>query len=71
MPIERRFWTLSVWEDEGTLREFAFGGVHKETMLTIRADIGETRSTRWQVYGRDLPPTWAEAVARQDANTAQ
>jgi len=47
-PLAKRFWTLSVWEDDAALRAFVGMRPHAQAMRVMTA----------------LPPTWAEAVRR-------
>ena len=63
-PLSKRFWTLSVWEDENALMEFVRNGAHKQTMIGLRNHLGETKFVRWKVKGSTIPPTWKEALSR-------
>lgn len=65
--LSRRFWTLSAWEDEDALRAFSYDGVHRDVMLSLRAEMDPTRFIRWRLRGRDLPPTWKDALGRAAA----
>ena len=63
-PFSRRFWTLSVWDDEATLRQFVVAKPHRDIMQSLRGKMGETSFTRWQVRGCDLPLSWEDAMER-------
>lgn len=67
-PWRLRFWTLSVWRSESALRKFAHQGAHMGAMVLLRSEMGETRFTRWSITGRDVPPDWKDALAREAAD---
>lgn len=69
-PLGRRFWTLSVWEDEGSLMEFVRTSPHLGTMATPRDKMGRTMFVRWKAKGSDIPPSWDGALARQRSEEA-
>ena len=60
----KRFWTLSVWEDETPLRVFVAAPPHAAVMKALAAHMGATRFTRWIVKGSDLPLQWDDALKR-------
>ncbi|MGA8833407.1 MAG: DUF3291 domain-containing protein [Desulfomonilaceae bacterium] len=62
--FKNNFWTLSVWEDESALRNFAFKGFHKGIMKLLRNDMGPTRFIKWAVKGTEVPPSWEDAMQR-------
>jgi hypothetical protein len=66
-PLTRRYWTLSVWEDRDALAGFVAASPHSEVMTRLRAHMGQTRFTTWQIKGSTLPPRWPDARARLDA----
>ena len=61
-PFSRRFWTLSVWDDEAALRQFVVAKPHRDIMQSLRGKMGETSFTRWRVRGSDLPLPWEDAM---------
>jgi len=61
-PVSRRFWTLSVWDDEAALRQFVVARPHRDIMQSLRGKMGETSFTRWRVRGSDLPLPWEDAM---------
>jgi hypothetical protein len=70
-PLARRSWTLSVWEDEGSLMEFVRTGSHLGTMGALRGKMGRTMFVRWKAEGSEIPPSWDGALARQRSEEAQ
>ena len=62
--FENNFWTLSVWEDESALRNFAFKGSHKGVMKSLRNNMGSTQFIKWAVNGTDVPLSWEDAMRR-------
>ena len=62
--LRRRFWTLSVWEDEQALTEFVRHVPHSEVMAALTSHMGRTEFVRWTIPGTAVPPTWDEAFRR-------
>ena len=63
----KRFWTLSVWEDETALGAFVAAPPHAAVMKALAPHMGATRFTRWTVKGSDLPLQWDDALKRGDS----
>src|SRR5262249_21740589 len=63
---ERRFWTLSVWQNESALRQFVAEIPHRNIMAALQGKIGQTRFIPWKVRGSDYPPSWREAFERKN-----
>jgi hypothetical protein len=63
--LSRKFWTLSVWENDRALMKFVGHGPHAEAMKSIAPHMGATRFTRWKVQGSAIPPTWDDAMKRE------
>jgi hypothetical protein len=63
-PLAKRFWTLSVWEDEAALRAFVRAQPHAQTMELMRSHMGKTKFVRWTVQGSQIPPAWDDALRR-------
>ena len=61
--LARKFYTLSVWEDERALMEFVHARPHLETMPALSPHMAETKFVRWRVKGSDVPPSWDRAMA--------
>jgi len=62
--LKKRFWTLSVWEDEKSLMNFVFQIPHSEVMKRLAGHMGETKFARWKLAGAAIPPNWDEAKER-------
>ena len=62
--LRRRFWTLSVWQDESALMEFVKNRPHSEIMDALAPHMKITHFTRWRVSGSELPLKWGEAKRR-------
>ena len=62
----KRFWTLSVWENETALRAFVAAPPHAAVMKALAPHMGATRFTRWTVKGSDLPLRWDGALKHGD-----
>jgi heme-degrading monooxygenase HmoA len=60
----RKFWTLSVWEDEESLRRFVQQRPHSSVMTDLIPDMGQTEFLRFEVDGSSVPPNWEEARQR-------
>lgn len=60
--LKRRFWTLSVWEDERALMAFVRTAPHVHAMGRLRQFVGSTRFVRWRVRGSEVPPSWEDAM---------
>jgi quinol monooxygenase YgiN len=60
----KRFWTLSAWQDEASLRDFVHAHHHARTMTALAPHMGTTRFVRWTIAGAELPPSWADALRR-------
>lgn len=62
--MAKRFWTLSAWQDEASLRSFVGAQPHARTIAAMRPHMGATRFIRWTVQGSQLPLGWQEALSR-------
>jgi len=65
--FQKEFWTLSVWEGEAALQRFVAEAPHSQVMRALQGKMGATRFVKWRMRGAELPPRWAEALARRDA----
>lgn len=63
-PLAKRFWTLSAWESEATLRAFVQHPPHVRIMTKLTPYMGETKFVRWTVRGSELPLRWDDALRR-------
>lgn len=64
--LQKRFWTLSVWENEAMLYQFVGTPPHNQVMDAMSGKMGATRFIKWSIRGSDCPPTWKAAFARRD-----
>ena len=69
-PIQRDFWTLSVWLGKAALNNFFRSAPHAEAMKSLRMHMGETRFIEWTISGSALPPDWDNALKRFDEEPA-
>jgi hypothetical protein len=65
--LSKRFWTLSVWEDEQALMEFVYRLPHSEVMKSLAPYMAQTKFAQWKTTGSALPPLWADAKRRMAA----
>jgi heme-degrading monooxygenase HmoA len=63
--LSRKFWTLSVWENERALRDFISREPHRDAMNALTPHMGPTKFTQWKAVGSALPPDWGDAVRRE------
>src|SRR5919197_4388625 len=61
-PLGRRYWTLSMWEEEAALMDFVRTAPHAVVMSSLVRDMGPTRFVRWSVSGSAAPPSWEDAL---------
>ena len=60
----KTFWTVSMWEDEASLRAFAAAEPHRSVMRRVPARMGESAFRTFAVTGRELPLTWPASKDR-------
>jgi hypothetical protein len=60
----RKFWTLSVWEDEESLMRFVGRNPHGQVMADLIPHMGRTKFVQWRVSGSGIPLNWAQARNR-------
>lgn len=63
-PLARDYWTLSVWQDETTLRAFMRTPPHAGLMSSLRPLMGPTKFITWHVSAADGRPSLADALRR-------
>jgi quinol monooxygenase YgiN len=63
-PLQKRFWTLSAWNDDASLRAFVQAPPHLRLMTALAPHMGETRFERWLVKASQLPLAWDDALSR-------
>lgn len=60
------FYTLSVWHDAESLRHFVRDGDHLAALAEFEHDMRrKSIFVYYTLFGRDLPPSWKDALARQ------
>lgn len=69
--LSRRFWTLSVWEDEKALMEFVVRSPHGPVMQNLLPHMAATKFTQWKIKGGAIPPSWNEAKQYMAAEADQ
>src|SRR5262249_26235295 len=66
-PIARDYWTLSVWNDEQSLRDFVSAPPHVDVMRALAKDMRQTKFAQWSVSGQAVPIAWGDAIDHLDA----
>ena len=61
-PWRKRFWTLSVWQDGRSLRQFVHSGIHSGVMVVLQEDMADFSNREWTVRGSNVPPAWETAL---------
>jgi hypothetical protein len=66
------FWTLTLWESEGSLRGYTLAGAHREAMPRLVVWCDEAAVARWEKDDAVLP-SWAEVdrQMRQDGRASR
>jgi Domain of unknown function (DUF3291) len=60
------FWTMSLWEDEASMRAFRDRGAHRAVMPKLLGWCDEASVAHWSAETGELPD-WPEAHARMTA----
>jgi len=61
--LSKKTYTLSVWEDAKSLRNFITSDAHKETMAKVPQYLGDGRKfVTVFIKGSDFPPSWDWAL---------
>ncbi|MER6396377.1 DUF3291 domain-containing protein [Kitasatospora sp. NPDC001603] len=63
-PTKRTFYTLSAWESQQALQDFARAEPHRSIMTGLRPTMRESVFTYWQAPVEQLPVGWPEAHRR-------
>ncbi|HEY2823220.1 MAG TPA: hypothetical protein VGJ06_19410 [Candidatus Acidoferrum sp.] len=66
--LSRRFWTLSVWDNDKALMEFVAKVPHGEAMKQIAPYMDKTNFWRWKLPSAEIPPRWDDAMRRAAAS---
>ncbi|MGD1212080.1 MAG: DUF3291 domain-containing protein [Candidatus Acidiferrales bacterium] len=62
--LSKRFWTLSVWEDQQSLMDFVREIPHSEIMQALAPHMDKTQFAQWKVSASDIPLKWSDARKR-------
>lgn len=63
-PLRKQYGTLSVWDDEQSLRAFAERDPHRRLMQQLAPEMGQTAFAHWTIDGAQGRPSWEEALDR-------
>lgn len=66
-PLTRKYWTLSVWQDETALRAFMRTPPHAGVMTSLRPFLGPTKFITWTIPAASGPPTLTDALQRLES----
>jgi len=66
-PLARDYWTLSVWDDDTSLRDFVGAAPHADVMRALATDMSQTKFAQWSVSGKAVPVAWGDAIDHLDA----
>jgi hypothetical protein len=64
----RRFWTLSVWDNDKALMDFVAKVPHGDAMKKIAPYMDKTNFWRWKLPSAEIPPRWDDAMRRAKSN---
>lgn len=70
-PLRRTFFTLSAWEDRGTLYTYAKTDPHGEAMRASRSACRRSTFVYWEADSAELPIAWDEAKRRLDVKARE
>jgi uncharacterized protein DUF3291 len=63
-PLNRDYWTLSVWKDEEALRSFMRIAPHVQIMSSLKPVMNPTKFIFWSITAADGRPTFEDALGR-------
>ncbi|HWZ97664.1 MAG TPA: DUF3291 domain-containing protein [Candidatus Dormibacteraeota bacterium] len=63
-PFSRKFWTLSVWENQQSLNNFVRQIPHSQVMQALAPHMGKSQFAQWFVTAAEIPLDWAVAKSR-------
>ncbi|MDX2244866.1 MAG: DUF3291 domain-containing protein [Leptolyngbyaceae cyanobacterium bins.302] len=61
------FWTLTVWQDEASMRRYMVSGSHRQAMPKLAQWCDEASTVHWLQDSAELPP-WEDIQQRMVAN---
>jgi quinol monooxygenase YgiN len=62
--LAKRFYTLSVWEDQRALMDFVEEVPHGEIMQKLKPHMEKTTFVQWTVRAPEIPLQWKDALSR-------
>jgi hypothetical protein len=62
--LRKRFWTLSVWEDDQALMDFVQTVPHGRIMQQLAPHMTKGVFEQWTAHAEDIPLNWPAARAR-------
>ena len=63
-PFSRKFWTLSVWENQQSLNNFVRQIPHSQIMQALTPHMGKSQFAQWTVTHAEIPLDWHSAKDR-------
>ncbi len=64
-PFNKKYGTLSVWENEDFLDKFTKEFPHSKAMVDMKPCLnGRAIYARWKLQGRGIPPTWEDSLKK-------
>jgi len=67
----QQLWTLSVWTDEAALQAFLDDVIHQQASEDLITYVKKAETRQWLIAGRDVPPSWDDALAQLDDPSAE
>jgi hypothetical protein len=61
-PLARDYWTLSVWQDDTSLRAFMRTAPHVGVMTSLKPVMGPTKFVTWTTSAADGRPSMAAGL---------
>lgn len=61
-PFARDYWTLSVWNDQASLRAFMRTPPHAQLMNSLKPLMGPTKFVQWDIKVADGRPSFGGAL---------
>jgi len=62
--FNKKFWTLSIWENQEAMDEFVKKAPHSRIMAALAPQMGKTKFVPWKIAGSAVPPDWSAAKKR-------
>ncbi|QNS04694.1 DUF3291 domain-containing protein [Streptomyces xanthii] len=63
-PLQRTFWTLSVWESPQALKDFASSAPHRPLADGLRDQMKDSEFLTWKASTDELPLAWKDVLPR-------